>query len=577
MTQNEVSSTKSKALAALQPSPLTWRRVGMLPFLLLAVILGVLVYAPVRHFEFLNLDDNLFVSNNPWLRHGLTWHSIEWAFLANLTEFSNRAEYWEPITLLSRLFDAQCFGMDAGAFHVSSAIIHLLNSVLLAFALYQLTGRWERSAVVALLFLVHPLNIQPVCWMAARKDLLSGTFFFVTLLAYAHFVRRPGLPRYLLLLAAFGAALMAKPMGVSIPLVLLALDWWPLDRWARAWGKPQECVRLVAEKVPLLLFAIGASVLAVTSQADAGAFGKFTASSFPARLRYARVSYVTYRRAVSWASDLAIIYPHPGASLPLWWIVISTLILVAITLGAVALARRRPYVLAGWFWFGIVLGPVIGLVQIGYQAMGDRYMYPAIQGILIIVVWGVADLLQERVRLAGLAAVGAVALLTICAMQQVQAYRTSVDVFSQAIKVTHDSLIAYLNLGGAWHERGNLAEARRCFRESVRIEPRAPSLWMNLGNVEADLGNTKEAMDDYNWSISLHPTYAPSYIAMGRLQARESKTDEAITDFTRAIQLDPAPVEPYQMLRAIFVEQGRNAEAEAVRQALIKVHPEMAR
>ena len=211
-----------------------WRWIGGPVFVLLAVALGLFIYAPVRHFEFLNFDDDIFISGNPWLKGGLSWASVQWSFTANLVETSKWAEYWEPLTLLSRLADAQISGMNAGAFHVTSALLHLLNSVLLAAALWRLTGRWERSALAALIFLMHPFGVEPACWLCARKDLLSATFLFVTLLAYQGYATKPSRGRYLLTLLAYCGALMAKPMGVSIPCVMLVLDWWPLGRWQAA-------------------------------------------------------------------------------------------------------------------------------------------------------------------------------------------------------------------------------------------------------------------------------------------------------------------------------------------------------
>jgi hypothetical protein len=286
------------------------RRGWWFAFVAVAAILAWFIYHPVSRFDFLNFDDPTYLRDNPWLKRGLNWESLRWAFIANLSEFSKRAEYWGPITLISRLIDAQLFGVDAGAFHVTSALLHLLNSILLAVGLWQLTGKWARSVVVGLLFLVHPLNAEPVCWLSARKDLLSATFLFVTLIAYANYLRRQNGRSYLLLLAAYAASLMSKPMGMSTPFLLLLVDWWPLRRWEAAEGKRPDWRRLLAEKVPLLILAAIAALLAYLSQQDWGALGTGAVYSAPIRIENALVSYAVYFRRVFWPTSIPI-REHP--------------------------------------------------------------------------------------------------------------------------------------------------------------------------------------------------------------------------------------------------------------------------
>jgi hypothetical protein len=311
-------------------------------FAALTVLIGLLIYFPVRHFEFLNFDDDRFISENPWLTRGFGWASLRWAFTANLTEFSMRAEYWSPLTLISRLLDARLYGIAAGPFHVTSALLHGLNALLLCGALFRLTGNWRRSALVALIFLAHPLNVEPVCWLSARKDVLSGTFFFCTLLAYAHYARRPCAKTYAWLLGAFCCALMAKPMVITTPLVLLALDWWPLGRWQAARGQREEQLKLIAEKLPLIILSIGGAILAVLSQQDAGAIGSTTKFPLLARVNNALVSYVLYLRRIFWPSDLAAFYPHPKTSLPLWEGAAAAVVLAVFSVFALRLAKRAP-------------------------------------------------------------------------------------------------------------------------------------------------------------------------------------------------------------------------------------------
>src|SRR4051812_33649586 len=250
---------------ALEPPASPWRLWSL--FFGAVLLLGALIYHPVRHFDFLVLDDPFAVKDNPWMAKGLSWASLRWAFLANLTEHSPNAEYWQPLTLLSRLADAQIYGMNAGAFHVSNVLLHLVNASLVAGALYRLTGSAARSAVVAIIFLVHPQNVEPVCWLAARKDLMNATFYLCTLMAYGWYAQRPTGRRYGLVLLAYLACLASKPMGVSLPFVLLVLDWWPLRRWPAA----TQAKKLLIEKIPFVIMAGLAAVLAMQSQADWGA------------------------------------------------------------------------------------------------------------------------------------------------------------------------------------------------------------------------------------------------------------------------------------------------------------------
>ncbi len=564
----------AKGAADAPPTVPAWEKWRWPIFTAAVLLLGLLIYFPVRHFDFLNFDDDRFVFENPWLANGLTWTSVRWAFLANLTEYSMRAEYWGPITLLSRLADAQLYGMSPGPFHVTSALLHGLNTLLLGLALFRLTGQWKRSAVVALLFLAHPLNVEPVCWLSARKDVVSGTFFICTLLAYANYARRPGGWTYAWLLTAFAAGLMAKPMVITIPFVLLALDWWPLGRIQAARGRREEQLKLLAEKIPLVIMAIAGAILAVLSQQDAGAIGATDKFPIWVRVNNALVAYVTYVRRIFWPSDLAAFYPHRGAALPIWEGAAAFVALVVLTVVAWRLARRRPYAIAGWLWFGVVLGPVIGLVQIGNQALADRYAYPSALGIFIIAVWGIADLLQWRPRAATALAAGAVAACTLCSMRQVSTWRDSITVFTQATAVTEGNSLAYLNLGGAYHAAGNFDKARECYQKCRALRPESALIWVNLGNVERDAGRREAAMEDYNFALWMNPGYKGALIALARTFIFDGKPDAAVSFLLRVIAMDRTDRDGYVILGLLFQQQEKWSDAERVWKAYLRVHPE---
>ncbi|HEY2341727.1 MAG TPA: tetratricopeptide repeat protein [Chthoniobacteraceae bacterium] len=543
----------------------------------LVVLLGLIIYHPVRGYQFLNFDDDIFLWDNPWLKPEAGWSSLRWAFLANLTEVSKQAEYWSPLTLLSRLLDAKLYGVEAGPFHVTNAILHLLNALLLGAALFRLTGRWERSMAVALLFLVHPLNVEPVCWLSARKDLLSATFFFGTLLAYARYAERPDRRRYLWLLGAFCACLMSKPMGVTLPIVLLLLDAWPLSRWPDL--EQGRAIRsfprkLLLEKAPLFGLAILVAALAVISQKNWGAM--HDTESFPLswRIGNSLVSYVTYLRRVIWPSDLAIYYPHPRGALPLWDPCAAVVLLVGLTILAYFSRKRAPYLLVGWLWFGVVLLPVIGLIQIGGQAMADRYAYTSVIGVFIGFVWGVADLLPERKYALTFAGAAAVLGLTIGSRRQVTYWQDSFTVFSRALAVTERNLTAHLNLGLAYVADQRYPEAREQYLAALDILQTRAATWLNLGTVEAHLGDEDAALNDYLTASQLDAASPMPLLGAARIYLARHRDDLAEPCLRRVLEIDSSWREPYVRLGEIYARQNRWKDAVGLLETYLGHYPD---
>jgi len=561
------SSQSQKSSASANQRTAVWIVVGLL------VVAWLCIYAQVRHFDFLNFDDDMFLSNNPWLKQGLTWLSVQWAFTADLFIFSKHAEYWSPITLLSRLVDSEVYGMNPGAFHVTSACIHLLNAALLWAALYQLTRTKWRSLAVAALFLVHPLNVEPVCWLSARKDLLGATFFFVTLLAYAWYARQPSTRRYVLLVLAFVAALMAKPMAITTPLLLFVLDWWPLERWQNPPVNTANWRQLIAEKLPVLLLSIGGAVLAVFSQRNWGAIQDPGQYPFPARVNNALVSYVIYLRRIFWPDDLAIFYPHPGRALPLAWGVIAFLILVLVSVSAVLLVRRYPFFLSGWIWFGLVLGPVIGLVQIGDQAMADRYAYTSVIGIFIVIVWTTAKLLEKQPAIAATGAAIVVLALSLVSTAQVRTWKDSETVFTHALAVTKNNDLAHLNLGNVYFLRNDFAAAREQYRQSVAIKPNQFRVWNNLGVVESRLGKQDEATQAYLRALEINPAERKSRMALARIFIDRSQPRNAEELLRQATVAEPNWPDPFFELGKLYAAQSRWTDAVALWSSYLQTHP----
>lgn len=537
------------------------------PLLIATMIaLAFATFHPVGAYGFLNYDDDLYLANNPWLRQGITWASAQWALSANLLSFSIRAEYWSPVTLFTRLLDAQLFGMNAGPHHVTSVVIHVLNAALLFAALRALIGAWGRSAAVALLFLVHPLNVEPVTWLSARKDLVGGTFFFLTLLAYARYAAAPSRGRYAVVIAAFCGGLMSKPMVVTTPAVLLLLDAWPLKRWTdRA-----SAVRLVAEKVPLFLLAAMIAFLTVQGQRDWGALK--TVTSFPLSIRAgnAALAYATYLRRVFWPSDLAIFYPHPGAAISWTAVGIAAAVLVLITI----FALRRGWAMVGWLWFLGVLAPVIGIVQVGNQAMADRYAYTSVVGIFILIVWAASELLAKREAVAIGAASIAIGAAGFASSQQLRHWQSSETIFAHALAVTSQNDVAHLNLGSALFVKGDLAGAREHFIEGLKIQPGNATGWNNLAAVEAALGHDEAAVKFYIRALQIDPRGAKSHFHLGKLLLKRGEWERGELCMRRASEVEPGWADPYLELARSLAARGEKADATSALRKYLQLRPQ---
>jgi tetratricopeptide (TPR) repeat protein len=504
-------------------------------FLLIAGLAFAIFY-PVGGYGFLNWDDDIYLQNNAHLRGGFTAKNLEWAFTANLTHFAPDAEYWAPLTLLTRIADAHFFGISSGAMHVMSVVFHVLNTGLLIAALSSLTGARGRSVVVGLLFFVHPQNMEAVMWLSARKDLIAATGLFLTLLAYARYVKHPGRGSYGLLLLAFTCALMAKPMAVSVPVLLLLLDFWPLKRAVNA--------QLFAEKIPLFLLAGIAALLAVLAQQDVGAMGSYPLSVRITNALYATATYV--RRAV-WPDDLCIFYPHTEGALSVGTLVGCAAVLVALTALAVWQWKCRPVVMTGWLWFLAGLAPVIGLVQVGRQAMADRYFYTTGIGLFLAVTWVVADAVKSRACQRVLAVV-IVTILAVAAAVQVRFWKDSEAAFRRAVAVTDRNYIAHGNLGSFYFTQGNLEAAKRHTMDSLAILPYQYTAWNNLGAIESSLGRDDAAIHAYERAVLLDPKSPKAHFNLGRLLLKVGRKQEAIPVLQRTVELAPNWPEPARLL-----------------------------
>jgi protein O-mannosyl-transferase len=519
------------------------------------MLVTVAMFSGTLGHDFINYDDNLYVTSNPQVQAGLTPSGIAWAFR------TQHSANWHPLTWLSHMLDVSLFGMRPGGHHLMSVLLHGVNAALLFAALFCLTGALWASALTGLLFALHPLHVESVAWVAERKDVLSTFFWMLTLLAYVFYVARPTVGRYLLVAASLALGLLAKPMLVTVPFTLLLLDIWPLGRWA-PWkaaggGKTSEkkgknrraasgpivpkdnrsvgAKRVWGEKVPLILLVMASSVVTWMAQRGAGAM-RFSAT-FPLglRLENAIVSYAAYLGKTIWPNHLCILYPHRAmtpawkvAMLPPEQVALAAMVLLFISMGAFMLRRRFPFLLVGWLWYLGTLVPVVGIVQVGTQAMADRYTYVPLVGIFIALVWGMAAL-ARRLRLTRPVLVGGTvvvfAALATVTFVQAATWTNSITVWSQALRATKVNPVAQYNLAYALRAAGKNDEAIPHLAAAVRIAPTYTEAHLELIGVLEATGRTDQAaVAHYNYGIALR---------------QRGDGAQAVTQFREALRLKP--------------------------------------
>jgi len=503
------------------------------------------VYAQVRHFDFVNYDDPDYTTRNVHVRQGLTVQGLEWALT------SRDAANWFPVTWVSHMVDSQLFGMESGWDHLHNVLLHALAAIFLFLFLRRATGAQWQSALVAFLFALHPLHVESVAWVAERKDVLSACFWFLTLWAYVRYAERPGWGRYLLVAGGLCLGLMAKPMVVSLPLILLLVDYWPLERIGRQGRKA------VWEKIPLFALAGAAAAITYLVQRHAGAV---KAVPLDMRLANATVSYAVYLLKTFWPSRLAVFYPYPipGDLGFLELAVGAGILLAAITAGVILLRRRAPYLLTGWGWFAITLVPVIGLVQVGGQARADRYMYIPMVGLLIMAVWGGAQILERwHVKALGVW-LGAAACMACAVLAWIQAgyWRNSETLFRHALAVTRDNAVANHNLGNYLMTSGRLSEAIPYLESAVDIDPGSVPAHTDLGSALASDGRLREAIAQFWYAIRLDPDAPIPHNNLGSALMEDGHLREAIGEFQTALRLDPAYDDARRNLAAAEAQNG---------------------
>jgi protein O-mannosyl-transferase len=510
------------------------RRTRLIWWVVGLAVLVVVTYAPVAQFEFVNWDDNSYVTENQHVLGGLTPSSVAWAFTTTHTP------YWHPMSWLSHLVDVELFGLDAGGHHVTSAAIHLVNTLLLFGVLVSLTGAAGRSAFVAALFAVHPLHVESVAWISERKDVLSTFFLLAAIAMYLAYVRRGGWARYLALFGLYALALMSKPMVVTLPAILLLLDIWPLRRVGFAAEERGDWVRVLAEKVPLLILAVATGVTTFVVQARVGAVAGLEVLSWHERLGNAIVSYVAYLSTTLWPVHLAAFYPP--RLLALWPIAISAGVIALLTSAAIRWRVRAPWLFVGWLWYVVTLLPVIGLVQAGEQSMADRFTYVPLIGIFGIVSWGAVDLANRWRFGTGVLRWTAIAVILLCAVlarAQTGYWANSIALWQRTVEVTPAHYRAFENLGAAQRDRGLLEPALQSYRESVRLAPRNPAGYNGMGLVLTRLGRVPEAVEQFSTATRLQPDFPEAQNNLGNALASLGRLPEAIACYREILRVRP--------------------------------------
>ena len=551
-------------------------------------ILAVLALLPVRDGEFITYDDEGELQRNEHLHRGFTRESLAWSLTS--LESSN----WTPLPWLTHIADFSVYGENPRGHHLTNLALHAANAALLFHVLMTMTGARWKSAFVAAVFAVHPLQVEPVAWLIQRYTLLSTLFFLLTLGAWVRYAASPGARRYLPVLALCALALMSKPMAVTTPFVLLLLDAWPLGRMkaptptspargkrgAAAPGLPPGATRaavigrLVVEKLPLLAMSVAVSALTFLAQSAT----RSSLEVLPPGLRVQNAihAYADYLGAFLWPKDLAVFYPYPGGGLSTASVIGALAILAAITTLSWRVRARCPAAIVGWLWYPGTLVPVIGIVQVGLQAMADRYMYTPIIGLLIMTAWGSEAVLRPRVKPAVLAAAAAmiVAALAGCAWVQAGLWRDSVTLFEHTARATGPNPVAQRNLGDAFMRKGRIDDAIARYRESIRLNPYSPEAYYNLAEPLLARGRVEEAEARYRDALRLRPAMYPARYNLAVLLIRLKKFEEAEAQLREAVRLAPDLAPAHYSLGNLLARQGRLAEALPHFQDAVRLRPD---
>jgi Flp pilus assembly protein TadD len=559
-------------------------------------------FLPAVDGEFVIYDDPQYVTENPYVQAGLTWEGLAWAF----GQLHGEGTYWHPLTWMSHMLDCRLFGLEPWGHHLTNVLFHAANTVLVFLVFRSMTGAFWRCAVLATLFALHPLQVDSVAWVAERKNLLSSFFWLLTTAAYVRCaqgrrkntagsrqkpesgpgseVRAPSslshLPPsafYFLSLVLFAMGLMCKPVLVTLPFVLLLLDYWPLCRFELKTQHSQlkTLLSLVWEKIPFFVLAAASSVVTLMAHRALGSLEPVAKLPWDARIANVLVSYVRYLGKTFWPSRLTVFYPYPAAWAP-WEVLTCGLLLLVVTALVLCMARSRPGLFVGWFWFLGVLVPFIGLVQAGEQAMADRFMYLPAIGLILATIWGLQDLTKlwrYQSLAASLAAAGAAVLCLVLTRAQIGYWKDTETLFRHALQVTEHNYVAHNNLGTALDKQGRWDEALSEFRQSLQAKPDYPEALNNLGVALDRQGHVDEAIAQLRKTLSLRPRYAVAHYNLGVALQEQGHPDEATAHYQEALRLKPRYTDAHYNLGLALQRKGDLEGAIAEFQTILKLQP----
>lgn len=545
---------------------------------LICVVLAVVTivaYWPVLGADFVNYDDNVYVTENQHVLGGLTLDSVKWAF-----KMDEDTANWHPLTFLSHMLDCELFGQNAGLHHLTNLIIHTTSAVLLLLVLASMTGNLWPSAFVAAAFALHPLHVESVAWIAERKDVLSGLFWVLTMACYLRYTRTGGRGSYSLALVVFGLGLMAKPMLVTLPFVLLLLDYWPLNRFESepVLNRYQKVRSLIVEKTPFFVLMGASCVVTYMAQKAGGAVADTEVLLLGDRLSNALVSYVAYISKMVWPVGLAVFYPFK--LIPPWQAFGALLVLAIISSTAIFWLRQKRYCVVGWLWYLGTLVPVIGFVHVGIQSHADRYSYIPLIGLFMIAAWGVADYCRSRPALPIISRVAAILLLTgmfAGTRNQVSYWQDSITLFERAVEVTENNNTMRSNLGAELAKKGRLEEAIDHYRQALKISPDFAGVHNNLGLALVETGEMDEAIFHYRRALRTDPKNAEVHDNLGVALAEKGQLDQAIDHYRRSLQINPQNANVHNNLGFLFARRGQLDEAIEHYRRAVQIDPDFAK
>jgi len=537
------------------------KEIILIIYVLLAAM-TLAVFWSVNQYGFV-FDDVQYVTHNHHVKSGITLEGIYWAFTTTTSNL------WNPLVWLSLMFDYQLFGLNAGGYHMSNLILHILNSFLLFWLFNRMTKTVWESAFIAALFAIHPMHVESVAWITERKDVLSSFFLMLTLCLYVYYTEKPVMKRYLPVLVAFILALLSKPMVVTIPVIMILLDYWPLKRFASHQDKIISWQ--FKEKASFLVLSLMLAGITIYVMNDP----HFQYFPLKSRILNAPVAFVIYLEKTFWPHNMAAFYPFPVQP-PTWQFFAAISFIISISITVIVSAKRFPYLFVGWFWFTISILPVIGIIQNGYYAMADRYHYLPSIGIVVMVTWSASSFVRKNNRLKRFlipAGITTLAILAVFAWRQSSYWKNSIDLWKHTLKVTSDNFVAHNNLGAALNEENKIGEAIEHYNEAIRLKNDYFYAYNNRGNAYAAMNKYQNAIADYNKAISLKPDYVEAFYNLANAYNKLGQHEPAIENYNKVILMKHDYASAYNNRGNVYNRLGQYQRAIADYNTSIRLNP----